>query len=329
MLGSAAGQSKAAGLVVLQEETQDKVLGLYPVHEGPGQHCSAVGTDVGVGAVVWERYLETDAGVLEMGLEDGIQDDHQGQVLEVVAGCRGGSPVEELDGGSSRPDAQRRGRGGECGGGRGGVACDGGGCCFHGNGGDCYGCDGGVESDDPFDCVDASQEGCGGCVQACGIALACNEDEVCDWGVAPRASWERRGWRWGQSSDPTWTAERDVAFWGLGNHQFCPGLHCTYYLDENVRLLPRDDVCGVHGLSAAVCLRTDSSPVRAAGSPGDCGRDGETASRDYSAAGSSLLRRGSLGSRYPQRSLRCSHRSDRSGRSLSGTGNESWGGPWP
>lgn len=125
------------------------------------------------------------------------------------------------------------------------------------------------------------------------------------------------------------TAERVVAFWGSGYHPFCPGRQCTDYLDENVVLLPQDDACGVHGSSGAVSLQTCSSPVCAAGSPSDCGRGGGAPSRDYSAAGSSLLRRRSLGPRSPQRSLRCSRRSHRSGRSPSGTGSESWGGPWP
>lgn len=134
----------------------------------------------------------------------------------------------------------------------------------------------------------------------------------------------------GQSLDPTWTAERDAAFWDLGCHPFCPGPRCTYYLDENVTLLlPRGDVCGVHVPSDAGSLLTDSSPVCAAGSRGDCGRGGETPSRNYSAADSSVLRWRSLGSRYPQSSLRCSHRSGRSDRSLSETASESWGGPWP
>lgn len=152
MLGSAAGQSEAEGLAVPQEETQDMVLGLIPVHGGPGEHCSAAGKGVSVGAEVWERCLETGAGVSEMGLEDGTQDAHQGRALEAAAGCRGGSPVEELSGGSSRPDAQRKVRGG----GHDGGACGGGGCCFHGNDDGCCGCDGGVESDGPFDCADAS-----------------------------------------------------------------------------------------------------------------------------------------------------------------------------
>lgn len=134
-----------------------------------------------------------------------------------------------------------------------------------------------------------------------------------------------RGWRWGQSSDPTWIAEKDAAFWGSGYHPFCPGPRCTYYLDENVTLLlPRDDVCGVRGPSVVLAC-----PACAAGSPGDCGRGGETSSWDYSAAGSSLLRWHSSGSRCPQSSLRCSRRSDRSERSPSGTESESWGGPWP
>lgn len=315
--------------MVPQEGTQDKVLGLIPVHGGPGPHCSAAGMRVGVGAAVWGRYWETDAGVSEMGLEDGIRDAHRSRALETAAGCRGGNSVVELGGGSSRLDVQRRGHDGGRGEGHGGVECGGGDCCFHDNDGDCCGCDGGVESDDPFDCADASWEGCGGCVQACGISLACSEDEVCGWEAAPKGAWEKRGLRWDQSLDPTLTAARDVAFWGSGYHPFCLGPHCTHYLDENVALLPQDDVCVVHGSSGAVLLQTYNSPVCAAGSPGDCGRGGGTPSRDYSAAGSSLLRWRSLGSHSPQRSLRCSHRSHRSGRSLSGTESESWGGPWP
>lgn len=143
-------------------------------------------------------------------------------------------------------------------------------------------------------------------------------------------AWGKREWRWGQSSDPTWTAERDAAFWGSDCHPSYPGPRCTYFLDENVTLLlSRDGVCGVHGLSGVAFLQTDSSPACAAGSPCDCGRDDETPSRDCSAAGSSLLRWRSLGSHYPQRSLHCSHRSGRSDRSLSETESASWGGPWP
>lgn len=145
-----------AGLVVPQEETQDKALELTPVHEGPGQRCSAAGMGVSVGAAVWERCLETGAGVSEMGLEDGIQGAHQAQALEAAAGCRGDSLVAELGGDSSHPDAQWRDRGGGRGGDHGGSACGGGGCCFRGNDGDCCGYDGGFESDDPFDCADAS-----------------------------------------------------------------------------------------------------------------------------------------------------------------------------
>lgn len=137
-----------------QEGTQDKVLELIPVHGDPEQHCSAAGTRVG--AAVWGRGWETDARVSEMGLEDGIRDAHRSRALEAAAGCKGGSSVEELGGGSSHPDAQRRDRGGRRGEGHGGVACGGGDCCSHGNDGDCCGCDGGVESDGPFDSADAS-----------------------------------------------------------------------------------------------------------------------------------------------------------------------------
>lgn len=157
MLGSVAEQNEAAGLVVPRKETQDKVLGLIPVHGGPGLHCSAAGTGVSAGAEVWERCLATGAGVSEMGLEDGTQGAHRGQALEAAAGCRGGSLVEGLGDDSSHPDVQRRDRGGGRGGGHGGGACGGGGgCYFRGNDGDCCGCDGGVASDDPFDCADAS-----------------------------------------------------------------------------------------------------------------------------------------------------------------------------
>lgn len=158
MLGSAAGQNEAAGLVVPQKETQDKVLGLIPVHGGPGLHCSAAGTGVSAGAGVWERCWATGAGVSETGLEDGTQGARRGRALEAAAGCRGGSLVEGLDDGSSHPDVQRRGRGAVRGEGHGGGACGGGGggCCFRGSDGDCCGCGDGVESDGPFDCADAS-----------------------------------------------------------------------------------------------------------------------------------------------------------------------------
>lgn len=144
MLGVAAGQSEAAGLVEPQEETQDKVLGLFPAHGGPGRHCSAAGTGVSVGAVAWERCLETGVGALEMGWEDGTRCARRGRALEAAAGCRRGSLVGVRGGGSSRPDVRRRGRGGGHDGSCGGGAC-GGGCCFRGNGGGCCGCDGGVE----------------------------------------------------------------------------------------------------------------------------------------------------------------------------------------
>lgn len=130
--------------MVPREETQDKVLGLFPAHGGPGRHCSAAGTGASVGAVVWERCLETGVGVLEMGLEDGTRCAHRGWALEVAAGCRRGSLVEVLGDGSSHPDERRRDRGGVRDGNHGAGAC-GGGYCFRGNGGDCCGCDGGVE----------------------------------------------------------------------------------------------------------------------------------------------------------------------------------------
>lgn len=287
-----------------QEETQDKVLGLIPARGGPGRHCSAAVRGESVGAAAWGRCLETGAGVSGMGLEDGTQAAHRG--LEVAAGCRGGIPVEARGDGSSRPDGQRGGHGGGRGGGRGGGAYGDDGCCFRGNDGDCCGCDGGFESDDLFDCADASWEGCAGCVQECGISLACSEDEVCDLGAAPRAAWGKRGWRWGQSSGPTWTAEKDAAFWGSGCHPFCPGHRCTYYLDENVTfLLPQDDVCGVRGPSVAAFLLTESSPVCAAGSPCDCGRGDEAPSRGCSAEGSFPLRWRASGSRSLPSYLRC------------------------
>lgn len=142
--------------MVPQEETQDKVLGLIPVHEGPGQRYSAAVMGVSVRAAVWERCLETGAEVSEMGLEDGTRGVHRDRALEAAAGCRGGSPVAELSGGSSHPDAQWRDRGGEHGVGHDGGACGGGGCYFRGNDGDCCGYDDGFESGDPFDCADAS-----------------------------------------------------------------------------------------------------------------------------------------------------------------------------
>lgn len=53
---------------------------------------------------------------------------------------------------------------------------------------------------------------------ACGIALPCNAGGVCGWVEAPKDELERKEWREGRRSNPTWAAEKDAAFWGSG----CP-----------------------------------------------------------------------------------------------------------
>lgn len=52
--------------------------------------------------------------------------------------------------------------------------------------------------------------------EACGIAPPCNGGVVCDWVEAPRDELERKEWKEGQSLNPTWAAEKDAAFSGLG-----------------------------------------------------------------------------------------------------------------
>lgn len=149
--------------------------------------------------------------------------------------------------------------------------------------------------------------------------------------ASPTGEWEKTELREGLSLDPTWTAERDAAFSGLGYLPSSPDPHRIHYLDGNVALLRPRGVYGLHGLSGAALLPTGSSLECAAGCPGDCDRRGEMPTRDYSVAGSSrLLRWRSLSSHYQPRYRRYSHRrSGRNERSRSGTATESWGGPWP
>lgn len=133
------------------------------------------------GAAVWETGWVSGEGALGRGLEDGNLDAPLAQVLAPgeVAGCRVGSPEEELSDGSSHPGGLVTGHGGS--GGDDGVYWgDGGGCCHCSGGGG--GGSGGLSGH-----AGVSLEGCDDCEQACGISLACSGGVVCGWGAAPRA----------------------------------------------------------------------------------------------------------------------------------------------
>lgn len=205
MLGSAEGQSEAAGLVARPEETQDTILELNPAHGDPAPNCYAAGMGGGVGAVdgpqgaaAWETGLVTGVGVSGRGLGDGdlgaLQD--RAPALGEVAGYRVGSPEGEPGDGSSHPGGLAKGRGESAGGGGGDGGHwggDGGGCCCCCcSGGGCCGRGGGGGSVGLFDHAGVSLEGCACCGEACGISLACKWGVVCDWEAAPRGEWERK-----------------------------------------------------------------------------------------------------------------------------------------
>lgn len=145
MLGSAEGQSEEAGLVEPPEETEDTILELNPVHEGPKPRCSAAAMDGHVdgdavhepqGAAAWETGWVTGGLASGRDFEDGGLGAPQTQdlvpALGVLAGCMVDSPGAELGGGSFRLGGLRLGRGGSAGGdddgGRWGDG-GGGGCC--------------------------------------------------------------------------------------------------------------------------------------------------------------------------------------------------------
>lgn len=211
MLGSAEGQSEAAGLVVLPGETQDTILELNPAHGGPAPRCFVAGMgeagDVGVGAVdglqgaaAWETGSVTGGEASGTGLGDGDLDALRARVpgLGEVAGCRVGSPEGEPGDGSSHPGGLVMARGGSAGGGGDDGGCwggdgGGGGCCCCCSGGGCCGCGGGGGGSDGLSGhVGVSLEGCVGCEEACGISLACSGGVVCDWEAAPRGEWGRK-----------------------------------------------------------------------------------------------------------------------------------------
>lgn len=139
-----------------------------PARGDPAPHCSVAGKGVGVvgepqGAAAVEKGWATDGEASGRGLEDGNLADpqSQAQALWEVAGCRVGSPEEELGGDSSHPDDLKTGHG-ESGGGGGddGVhwGGDGGGCCCRCSGGGCCGRGGGA-SDGLSDHAGVSLEG--------------------------------------------------------------------------------------------------------------------------------------------------------------------------
>lgn len=140
-----------------------------PARGDPAPHCSVAGKGVGVegvvggrqGAAAVEKGWVTDGEASGRGLEDGNLADPQARALWVVAGCRGGSPEEELGDDSSHPGGLETGHGENAGGGGDdGVhwGGDGGGCRCHCSGDGCYGHGGGASSG-LFDHAGVSLEG--------------------------------------------------------------------------------------------------------------------------------------------------------------------------